>query len=96
MPFQRSFQDQQQPVLSGSSMSFASDRQRGGARLYDVSSMARSPSSLSEIEVVLDDGTLQKRTVSLSTLPDLHPVDSHESSHSAAAEEGDSAEPLDK
>ncbi|KAL9547369.1 hypothetical protein MBANPS3_006191 [Mucor bainieri] len=32
--------------------------------------MARSPSAVSEIEVILDDGTTQKRTVSLSTLPD--------------------------
>ncbi|CAO3651153.1 unnamed protein product [Mucor fragilis] len=32
--------------------------------------MARSPSALSEIEVILDDGTTQKRTVSLSTLPE--------------------------
>lgn len=30
----------------------------------------RSPSSFSEIDVILDDGTVQKRTVSLSTLPD--------------------------
>jgi hypothetical protein len=29
-----------------------------------------SPSLYSEFDVVLDDGTLQKRTVSLSTLPD--------------------------
>lgn len=29
-----------------------------------------SPSVYSEFNVVLDDGTLQKRTVSLSTLPD--------------------------
>lgn len=29
-----------------------------------------SPSMYSEFNVVLDDGTLQKRTVSLSTLPD--------------------------
>lgn len=29
-----------------------------------------SPSVYSEIDVVLDDGTLQKRTVSLSTLPE--------------------------
>lgn len=35
----------------------------------------RSPSGYSEIEVVLDDGTLQKRTVSLSTLPDAQPTD---------------------
>jgi hypothetical protein len=28
-----------------------------------------SPSVYSEIDVVLDDGTLQKRTVSLSTIP---------------------------
>ncbi|KAG1458711.1 hypothetical protein G6F46_006619 [Rhizopus delemar] len=38
-----------------------------------------SPSVYSEIDVVLDDGTLQKRTVSLSTLPEddelIHPDD---------------------
>jgi hypothetical protein len=32
--------------------------------------MERSPSNFSEIDVILDDGTTQKRTVSLSTLPD--------------------------
>jgi hypothetical protein len=31
-----------------------------------------SPSVFSEIDVVLDDGTLQKRTVSLSTIPDYY------------------------
>jgi hypothetical protein len=30
----------------------------------------RSPSATSEIEVIMDDGTIQKRSVSLSTLPD--------------------------
>lgn len=29
-----------------------------------------SPSAYSAFQVVLDDGTLQKRTISLSTLPD--------------------------
>ncbi|KAI9476242.1 MAG: Fusaric acid resistance protein-like-domain-containing protein [Benjaminiella poitrasii] len=32
--------------------------------------LGRSPSTFSEIEVILDDGTTQKRTVSLSTIPD--------------------------
>ncbi|KAI8370348.1 Fusaric acid resistance protein-like-domain-containing protein, partial [Radiomyces spectabilis] len=32
----------------------------------------RSPSAYSEIEVVLDDGTLQRRTVSLSTMPEAY------------------------
>ncbi|OBZ89088.1 Protein BRE4 [Choanephora cucurbitarum] len=32
--------------------------------------LGRSPSNFSEIEVILDDGTTQKRTVSLSTLPE--------------------------
>ncbi|KAI8975478.1 Fusaric acid resistance protein-like-domain-containing protein [Mycotypha africana] len=32
--------------------------------------LGRSPSTFSEVEVILDDGTTQKRTVSLSTQPD--------------------------
>lgn len=37
---------------------------------YTREQMERSHSNFSEIEVILDDGTTQKRTVSLSTLPD--------------------------
>jgi hypothetical protein len=39
--------------------------------IFDLSKA--SPSARSEIEVILDDGTTQKRTVSLSTLPDVSP-----------------------
>jgi hypothetical protein len=39
--------------------------------LHDIRErIERSPSNFSEIDVILDDGTTQKRTVSLSTLPD--------------------------
>lgn len=40
------------------------------SRRDSTDSLQRSPSNFSEIEVILDDGTTQKRTVSLSTLPD--------------------------
>ncbi|KAI8367685.1 Fusaric acid resistance protein-like-domain-containing protein [Radiomyces spectabilis] len=36
----------------------------------DLDQLTRSPSAYSEIEVILDDGSVQKRTVSLSTIPD--------------------------
>ncbi|KAI9314607.1 Fusaric acid resistance protein-like-domain-containing protein [Dichotomocladium elegans] len=49
----------------------------------------RSPSSYSEIEVVLDDGTLQKRTVSLSTIPEPLPEHSDFLSDTAEEEEDD-------
>jgi hypothetical protein len=43
--------------------------------------MGTSPSAFSEIEVILDDGTIQKRTVSLSTLPDNDDEDNSSSSN---------------
>ncbi|KAG1178552.1 hypothetical protein G6F70_001716 [Rhizopus microsporus] len=39
--------------------------------LQDFDFVQGSPSAQSEIDVILDDGTTQKRTVSLSTIPDI-------------------------
>ncbi|KAI9496374.1 Fusaric acid resistance protein-like-domain-containing protein [Zychaea mexicana] len=62
----------QQTVLSTSPGSYASDRHstlaQWGEQVSDIPT--RSPSSYSEIEVVLEDGMIQKRTVSLSTIPE--------------------------
>ncbi|KAI9363139.1 Fusaric acid resistance protein-like-domain-containing protein [Pilaira anomala] len=65
------------PPLSSSPQSFFIERTRSldilqqlHDRDLDQGFLTRSPSTFSEIEVILDDGTVQKRTVSLSTLPD--------------------------
>lgn len=70
------------PSLSSSPQSFFIERTQSLDALYyqqqqqqsdsDRDLMGKSPSAFSEIEVILDDGTTQKRTVSLSTLPDTH------------------------
>ncbi|KAI8079169.1 hypothetical protein BDF21DRAFT_36450 [Thamnidium elegans] len=65
------------PQLSSSPQSFFIERTRSldiiqqlHDRDLDQDYINRSPSTFSEIDVILDDGTVQKRTVSLSTLPD--------------------------
>lgn len=65
------------PSLSSSPQSFFIERTRSLDVLQqherqDCSQdfFGKSPSSFSEIDVILDDGTVQKRTISLSTLPD--------------------------
>ena len=63
---------EQQSTLSTSPATYASDRHstlsQWGEQVSDIPT--RSPSSYSEIEVVLEDGIIQKRTVSLSTIPE--------------------------
>ncbi|KAI9278480.1 Fusaric acid resistance protein-like-domain-containing protein [Phascolomyces articulosus] len=63
---------QQQTTLSASPGSYVNDRHstlsQWGEQVSDIPT--RSPSSYSEIEVVLEDGIIQKRTVSLSTIPE--------------------------
>jgi hypothetical protein len=46
-----------------------------------------SPSVYSEFDVVLDDGTLQKRTVSLSTMPYVNSEDDDDEDHAALEED---------
>ncbi|KAI8081545.1 Fusaric acid resistance protein-like-domain-containing protein [Halteromyces radiatus] len=48
---------------------------------FSQSSGPRSPTS-SEVEVIMDDGTIQKRSVSLSTLPDQDEPSEHTSNNS--------------
>ncbi|KAI8339686.1 Fusaric acid resistance protein-like-domain-containing protein [Chlamydoabsidia padenii] len=48
----------------------------------------RSPSATSEIEVIMDDGTIQKRSVSLSTLPDQDDSSIHSGYSSHISREG--------
>lgn len=69
--------------LSTSPQSFFIERTQSLDELNHQSSlnMARSPSAMSEIEVILDDGTTQKRTVSLSTLPDEDEEEEEEDHH---------------
>ena len=66
---------EQQSTLSTSPATYASDRHstlsQWGEQVSDIPT--RSPSSYSEIEVVLEDGIIQKRTVSLSTIPEPEP-----------------------
>jgi hypothetical protein len=66
------------PPFSSSPQSFFIERTQSldflsgdGGRRDSGESLERSPSNFSEIDVILDDGTTQKRTVSLSTLPDV-------------------------
>lgn len=69
--------------LSTSPRSFLSDQPQlsfGQVSDHALDLPTRSPSTYSEIEVVLDDGTLQKRTVSLSTLPEVEQHDTAEES----------------
>lgn len=54
------------------------------ARRDSLDSLQRSPSNFSEIEVILDDGTTQKRAVSLSTLPDRDNEEEQQPSSSSA------------
>ncbi|KAI8059981.1 Fusaric acid resistance protein-like-domain-containing protein [Gilbertella persicaria] len=60
------------PALSSSPQSFFIERTQSLDNVLHQQELelGRSPSNLSEIEVILDDGTTQKRTVSLSTLPE--------------------------
>lgn len=63
------------PSLSTSPTSFFIERTQSLNALQQQqpetgSDLDRSYSNMSEIEVILDDGSTQKRTVSLSTLPD--------------------------
>ncbi|KAI9271970.1 Fusaric acid resistance protein-like-domain-containing protein [Sporodiniella umbellata] len=62
------------PILSTSPQSSMMNRTQSSEGFRDFDSIfdpsIASPSARSEIEVILDDGTTQKRTVSLSTLPD--------------------------
>ncbi|RCI05716.1 hypothetical protein CU098_007131 [Rhizopus stolonifer] len=61
-------------VLSASPQSFIIERTQSLDALQDFENtfdLSRaSPSAKSEIEVILDDGTTQKRTISLSTIPE--------------------------
>lgn len=72
------------PPFSSSPQSFFIERTQSLDFLSDnnrrksTDSLQRSPSTFSEIEVILDDGTTQKRTVSLSTLPDRDTEDEEE------------------
>ncbi|KAI8355698.1 Fusaric acid resistance protein-like-domain-containing protein [Blakeslea trispora] len=56
--------------------------------------LGRSPSSMSEIEVILDDGTTQKRTVSLSTLPEYMPEEQAEEEEGSEDESSNDKTPL--
>lgn len=57
------------PSLSTSPTSFFMERTQSlDAEMSN--DLDRSYTNMSEIEVILDDGSTQKRTVSLSTLPD--------------------------
>lgn len=51
-----------------------------------------SPSAYSAFDVVLDDGTLQKRTISLSTLPDDLDEEEEEEEEEGEGEEVDEEE----
>ncbi|KAI7873761.1 hypothetical protein K492DRAFT_211962 [Lichtheimia hyalospora FSU 10163] len=81
--------------LSTSPTSFTSDQYPSLGQWSDqVDIPTRSPSSYSEIEVVLDDGTLQKRTVSLSTVPEpLSPTHEDFNTHDDSADEMVSQQP---
>lgn len=80
---------QSRTFLSTSPTSFTSDQYPSLGQWSDqVDIPTRSPSSYSEIEVVLDDGTLQKRTVSLSTVPEpLSPTHDDFNTHDDSADE---------
>lgn len=81
--------------LSTSPASFTSDQYPSLGQWSDqVDIPTRSPSSYSEIEVVLDDGTLQKRTVSLSTVPEpLSPTHEDFNANDYSADEMVSQQP---
>ncbi|KAI7853809.1 Fusaric acid resistance protein-like-domain-containing protein [Circinella umbellata] len=72
IPFPNTVLRGEQNVLTTSPGTYASDRHstlsQWGEQVSDIPT--RSPSSYSEIEVVLEDGIIQKRTVSLSTIPE--------------------------
>jgi hypothetical protein len=59
------------PSFSTSPQSMFIERTQSLDALQDFDFVQGSPSAQSEIDVILDDGTTQKRTVSLSTIPDI-------------------------
>ncbi|KAG2203276.1 hypothetical protein INT47_000196 [Mucor saturninus] len=87
------------PSLSSSPQSFFIERTRSldvfhqqDQQDFNQDLFGRSPSSFSEIDVILDDGTVQKRTVSLSTLPD---EDEGSNDYTSTNYKGDKSPPKD-
>ncbi|OAD77430.1 hypothetical protein PHYBLDRAFT_179854 [Phycomyces blakesleeanus NRRL 1555(-)] len=69
------------PIEGNSSLLSSSPMEIGEDHFHKFSKLRpklRAPSLTDETEVVLDDGTLQKRTVSLSTLPEAMYSDTYE------------------